>query len=337
MVLAVDEFLKLRASLPLADVRSEKEFGDGHIRHAVNIPILNNEERRLVGIDYKEKGQATAIMTGFRLVGPRFHEIIRQAEELANGKELLVHCWRGGMRSANFCKIIGMANVKTIQLQGGYKSYREKALEFFKLPMNLRIVGGLTGSGKGDILRALREKGEQVIDLEHLAAHRGSAFGALKMPPQPTTEQFQNDLFEELMTFDLTRPIWIEDESVAIGKIFLPLDFWRQMSASPVYDVSASDKGARIERLVREYGDADRTEFLAAMQCITKKLGGQNFKAAKEKLEAGDMASTIDILLTYYDKAYRAGLEKKKGRIVAKVEWSGRDIAQCVDTLLSNY
>lgn len=333
MLLSVNDFLNLRSTLPLADVRSEKEFEEGHIRSAVNIPILNNEERRAVGIDYKEKGQLEAIKTGFRLVGPRFLEIVNQADTLASGKELLVHCWRGGMRSTNFCQIIGMAKIKTIQLGGGYKSYREKALQSYKLPLKLNIIGGLTGSGKSDVLQVLRSKGEQVIDLERLANHRGSAFGGLMMPPQPTTEQFQNDLFEELMQLDLSRHVWIEDESISIGRIFLPLDFWQQMSSAPVFDVSV-DKATRIERLVNEYGSADKDEFLSAMQNITKKLGGQNFKTAREKLEEGDMASTIDILLTYYDKAYGAGLKKKSERIKASVSWDGRDVMGCAEELI---
>ena len=188
----------------MVDVRSEKEFGEGHIRKAVNIPILNNEERVAVGTDYKTKGQAEAIKTGFRLVGPRFLEIISHAEFVSGGQELLVHCWRGGMRSSNFCQIIGMARIKTHQLNGGYKAYREKALASYKVPMQLKVIGGYTGSGKSEILRALGRRGEQIIDLEALASHKGSVFGGLMMPPQPTTEQFQNDLFEELMKFDFS-------------------------------------------------------------------------------------------------------------------------------------
>lgn len=333
MIVSIDEFLKLRATLPLADVRSEKEFEEGHIRKAVNIPILNDEERIAVGTDYKQKGQAEAIKTGFRLVGPRFLEIINQAEQLTKGKELLVHCWRGGMRSANFCQILGMAKVRTIQLQGGYKVYREKALDAYKMPLQLNIIGGLTGSGKSEVLRALAKKGEQVLDLEKLAGHKGSVFGGLMMPPQPTTEQFQNELFEEIMALDPSKRVWVEDESIAIGKIFLPEPFWRQMSSAPVYDVSA-DKPARIARLVKEYGCADKVEFLAAMESITKKLGGQHFKAAKEKLLDDDMASTIEILLTYYDKAYNTGLKNKESRIRSRVTWDGRDADACARQLV---
>lgn len=333
-MIPIADFLKLRESLPVVDVRSENEFAEGHIRGAVNIPILRNEERVAVGTDYKQKGQAEAIRTGFRLVGPRFLEIINQADQVAAGGELLVHCWRGGMRSSNFCQILGMAKIKTRQLEGGYKSYREEALASYNIPMQLRVIGGFTGSGKSEILRALRQRGEQIIDLEALASHKGSVFGGLMMPPQPTTEQFQNELFEELVKLDPSRPIWVEDESIAIGKIFLPQAFWGQMSSAPVYHVEV-DKGVRIERLVREYGPSDKDAFLQAMTNITKKLGGQNFKEAKEKLLSGDMASTIDILLRYYDKAYLTGLTNKQHRIKSQIPWNGESAAACADDLIA--
>jgi tRNA 2-selenouridine synthase len=331
----LSEFLFLRKDLPIVDVRSEGEFNEGHIPGAINLPILNNEERKEVGTDYKQKGQKNAIMTGFRLIGPRLPQILDDAEKVAAGKELLVHCWRGGMRSNYFCQFVTMARIKAQSLEGGYKTYRQKALESFKLPLKLRVIGGSTGAGKSDILRALAAKGEQVIDLETLAHHKGSVFGGLMMPKQPTTEQFQNNLFEEIMKLDVERTIWVEDESLSIGRIFLPLDFWEAMSKSPVVEVELN-RGKRIERLVDEYGPADREQFLELMGKIVKRLGGQHYNAAKEKLLAGDMHSTIEILLTYYDKAYQFGLEKKKGRIVDKVAWNGSDTTDVVNHLVSN-
>lgn len=320
--------------MPVVDVRSENEFADGHMRGAVNIPILNNDERVAVGTDYKQKGQLEAIKTGFRLVGPRFLEIINRAEYVGKETGLLVHCWRGGMRSSNFCKIISMANLKSFQLEGGYKSYREKAMESYRSPLQIAIIAGHTGSGKSAVLRALREKGEQIIDLEMLASHKGSVFGGLMMPPQPTTEQFQNELFEELMGIDTTRRVWIEDESIAVGRIFLPTDFYTQMTAAPVFQLSV-DKSVRIARLVEEYGHADKYAFLGAMEGITKKLGGQHFKAAKEKLFEGDMAATIDILLNYYDKAYGTGLKNKQDRIISALSWDGNDPGACARHLIA--
>lgn len=332
----LSEFFSLRKDLPVVDVRSEGEYDQGHIPGAINIPILNNTERKSVGTDYKQKGQKEAIMTGFRLIGPRLNEIIEEATRVADGKELLVHCWRGGMRSNYFCQFVNMARVKAQSLEGGYKTYRQSALESFKLPLKLRVIGGSTGSGKSEIIRALASKGEQIIDLESLANHKGSVFGGLMMPAQPTTEQFQNDLFEAIMKLDLNRTIWIEDESLSIGRIFLPMDFWQTMSSSPVVEVELN-RGKRIERLVNEYGPADRMQFLELMGRITKRLGGQNYKAAKEKLLEGDMHTTIDILLTYYDKAYEYGLEQKRTRITSKVSWDGNDLEAVVTKMVSGF
>ncbi len=331
MQINLEEFLQLRHQLPVVDVRSEGEFQEGHIRSAINIPLLNNEERIAVGTDYKQKGQAEAIKTGFRLVGPRLFDIVIHAQQTRN--EMIVHCWRGGMRSSNFCQFVGMAGVKTHQLKGGYKVYRQHAVESFAKSFQFLIIGGCTGSGKSEILQALSRKGEQVIDLEGLAKHKGSAFGGLMMPAQPTTEQFQNELFEEIAKLDITKRIWIEDESVAIGKIFLPQDLWRTMNVGAVVEMKV-DKPVRIQRLVNEYGDANKEEFLQAMINVTQKLGGQYFNTAKEKLLEGDMFATIDILLSYYDKAYLRGLEKKKLRIKFDSSWDGISSDQFAEELI---
>jgi tRNA 2-selenouridine synthase len=328
----IKDFLSLRSSLPVVDVRSENEYTAGHIRSSVNIPLLNNAERIAVGTDYKQKGQQEAIKTGFRLVGPRLADMMDEAHKI--GDELLVYCWRGGMRSANFCQFANMSRIKTHSLKGGYKSYRQLALDVFNRPYQFVVIGGYTGSGKSEILRALSNIGEQVIDLEKLASHKGSAFGGLMMPPQPTTEQFQNDLFEETVKLDPTKRIWIEDESLAVGKIFLPRELWKQLSAGPVVELAVS-KEERIERLVNEYGSAQQIEFLEAMAKIKKKLGGQNYNEAKEKYLVGDLRASIDLLLAYYDKAYTFALEKKKDRIKLHTSWNGKDVSKFAAQLVS--
>lgn len=335
MIISIQEFFKLRDLLPIVDVRSEGEFAAGHIHSAINIPLLNNSERVAVGTDYKQKGQQEAIKTGFRLVGPRLLDIIKAAEEVATSKEAIVHCWRGGMRSSNFCQFVGMAGIKTHQLKGGYKAYRNEVLAIISKPFQFVVIGGCTGSGKTEILQALKLAGEQIIDLERLAHHKGSSFGGLKQEPQPTTEQFENNLFEELLKLDVTKRIWIEDESIAIGKVFLPQPLWRTLRSSPIVEI-VLDKVKRINRLVEEYGNANRDEFLMSMERITKKLGGQNFKAAKESLLKGDMDKVIDILLScYYDKAYRNGLESNKQRIQCSLSWDGQDAQKIASELIS--
>lgn len=332
MTVSIDEFLTLRQNLPVVDVRSEGEFETGHIKDAINVPILNNQERVAVGTDYKQKGQAEAIKTGFRLVGPRLLDIINQAEKVSPAKELLVHCWRGGMRSNNFCQFVGMAGIKTHALKGGYKVFRQKALESFAKPMNLVLLTGCTGSGKSEIIRALKASGQQVLDLETLASHKGSAFGGLFMNPQPTNEQFQNDLFEEINQLDPQKQIWVEDESIAIGHIFLPRDFWLQMNASSLVQLQV-DKEVRVRRLVEEYGKADKDEFLAIMSKIVKRLGGQHFNTAKQKLMEDDMPAVMEVLLTYYDKAYLHSIDKRKDKVKRIVEWDGVSIDQIVKGL----
>jgi tRNA 2-selenouridine synthase len=172
-----------------------------------------------------------------------------------------------------------------------------------------------------------------VIDLELLANHKGSSFGGLLQPPQPSTEQFENFLFEEILKLDETKTIWIEDESVALGKVFLPNSFWRTMGSSPVIELQVPQE-IRIERLVDEYGHAPQEKFLEAMERIVKKLGGQNFKAAKEHYLAGNLFSTIEILLYYYDRAYHTGLEKKKHRIKLQVPWNGSNSSNFAKDLI---
>jgi tRNA 2-selenouridine synthase len=322
MPISITDFFDLRQHHPVVDVRSQGEFGAGHIGGAINIPLLNNEERAVVGTTYKQKGQGDAIKEGFKLVGPRLEGIINEAERIAGGKEILVHCWRGGMRSNNFCQFVGMAGIRSQSLAGGYKAYRQVAFDSFKRPLPIILLTGCTGSGKSEVLRSLAAQGEQILDLENLACHKGSAFGGLLMPPQPTTEQFQNDLFEAISKLDTSKRVWVEDESLAIGKIFLPEDFWLTMKQRPLVQMDVS-KEVRIQRLVNEYGPADRATFLEIMGKITKKLGGQHFKEAKEKLLQGDMASTIDILLTYYDKAYLESIGKRKDHIQLTLPWDG--------------
>ncbi len=307
------------------DVRSSLEFLEGHIPHAINIPLLNNEERVAVGTDYKQKGQREAIRTGLKLVGPRLNDITTEAERIANGKEIIIHCWRGGMRSKNFAQFVGMVGVQSKVVAGGYKAYRQLAIESFQKPFSIIRLGGNTGSGKSEVLRALENCEEQFIDLEMLANHKGSAFGGLGLSAQPTTEQFQNDLFEKILLLDHTKRIWVEDESLAVGKIFLPEPFWRKMLTSPIIKMQV-DKEIRVKRLVNEYGNSNHDEFLEAMKNISKRLGGQNFLAAKEKLEEGDMDSTISILLDhYYDKAYQRSAEKKNVLIKGTLAWDGKD------------
>ncbi len=334
MELRVEDFLKLRAELPVIDVRSEGEYAAGHIPGSTNIPLLNNEQRAAVGTAYKQYGQLEAIRTGFRLIGPVLAQLIEQTERTAGARrEVIAHCWRGGMRSDYFSRFAEMARIKCHTLRGGYKAYRRLAQEYFARKWKFKIIGGYTGSGKTEILQALSQHGEQVIDLETLAKHKGSVFGGLMMPPQPTTEQFENELFEQLLKLDENRTVWIEDESIAIGKVFLPQAFWNRMNECPVIEIDAQ-REVRIQRLVGEYANADTTAFLQALEKITHRLGHQHYKQAREHVLAGNWPEAISCILNYYDKAYRNGLSRKLQRIVCRVNWDGHSVNGVVEQLV---
>lgn len=323
MILTAEAFLQLRHSLPVADVRSEAEFASGHIPGSANIPLLNNAHRAAVGIAYKMHGQLEAIRTGFQLAGPELRQIIERTEELAGpARELIAYCWRGGMRSDYFSRFAGMARITCHTLAGGYKAYRRLAHEAFSRKRHLIIIGGYTGCGKTEILQTLKRLGEQVIDLEALACHKGSVFGGLMMPTQPTSEQFENNIYEELLRLDANQIIWMEDESVAIGKVFLPQALWKQMCESPLVEIQA-DTPIRINRLVQEYAQSDVQLFLRALDSIVSRLGHQRYEEARRNVLAGNWHEAIHQILTYYDKAYRNGLERKQHRVAARFTWDG--------------
>jgi tRNA 2-selenouridine synthase len=323
-MLSVHDFLLQRKRLPVLDVRSEGEFAKGHVPGAINIPILNDAERKIVGTLYKQQGPKAAIKEGVKLVGPRLHEIIEQAEQAAAGQEVLVHCWRGGMRSNNFCWLVSRLGIQARPLQGGYKAYRAEVLQSFEQAFNFLVVSGSTGSGKTEILQTLKKQGEQIICLETLANHKGSVFGGLGLTHQPTTEQFENNLYEEIVKLDLNRRIWIEDESIAIGKIFLPQPFWKQLRNSRIVKVNVP-VDIRVKRLVADYGEVSTTDLLEATQKITTKLGGQHFKAAKESLLQNDLSTTASILLNYYDKAYDKAIVKRQDQVLAQLDFDWKD------------
>ncbi len=311
--ISVEEFINQRNDTPLIDVRSPAEYSAGHIPGAYSMPLFTNAERKRVGITYKHEGQRTAIKLGLKIVGPKMSEIVNFAESL-DSERIILHCWRGGMRSASVAWLLETVGFDVAVLTGGYKSYRRAMLDFFNKKLPIVLLGGKTGSGKTEILHAMAEEGEQVIDLEGLANHKGSAFGSFGLPPQPTTEQFQNELFFRFSHLDLNERIWLEDESSNIGKVGLPEGLWRQMCNAPivVLDISLEN---RIKRLVRDYGKFPTVKLAASIEKIGKKLGGQHKKRALLSLEEGRLEEVAEILLAYYDKSY-VFLEKKRNQII---------------------
>ncbi len=310
--------MELRKSVPVVDVRAPKEYLQGHIPQAVSMPLFTDEERAIIGTLYKQVGRDTAVEKGLELVGPKLASFVTQAKQIAPDKRIIVHCWRGGMRSGSMAWLLSMAGFRVYLLEGGYKAFRKHFLGILEqgLPQ-LKVLGGPTGSGKTELLLQMQQNGHQVIDLEGLAHHKGSSFGAINQAPQPTTEQFENELFTILSDFDLTQPIWVEDESKLIGTVHLPNALYKQMQQVPVYVVNIPLE-KRIDRLVADYTHCEKHLLEEALLRIKKRVGPQNVKAAQEALALNDFRTVAEIVLQYYDKAYAYGLQ---GREV--VDWEG--------------
>jgi len=303
------EFFQTRTKRVMLDVRAPGEFLQGHIPGARSFPLFSDDERAEIGTLYKQKGKDVAMLRGLEIVGPKLADFVRRANKMARGKGLAVHCWRGGQRSQSMAWLLRQAGFDVLTLEGGYKKFRRHVLETFEQrQLNLIVLGGKTGTGKTKILHELQAQGEQIIDLEGLAHHKGSAFGHIGESEQPTVEQFENDLFEKMLELDPARRIWIENESQGIGRVFVPQAFWNQLKKAPVYNVEVPLE-QRIQNLVGDYNGISNAELEAAFCRIEKKLGGQHLKTALDALRRGDPATAAAIALKYYDKTYQFGLE----------------------------
>ncbi len=317
----------------MIDARSEAEFAQSHIPSARNLPILNDGERKVVGTLYKEKGAEEATLKGFELVGPRFHEIQKEAIRLFPQRKIILYCWRGGMRSQILSWLLSMVGFEVYRLKGGYKTYRTFTFTEVRKERNLIVLGGKTGVGKTLLLKKLSEKDEQVLDLEALANHRGSSFGSIGLPPQPSVEQFENLMAEKLRGFDPRLPLWVENESRKIGRIILPDLFYAQMVGSPLIDLQKPAE-ERIDYIAKEYGNFPPDDLVAAVLRLKKKLGGLRTQEAIADIQAGNHTSWISNLLVYYDKTYEFDLSRHEAGKTLILELGGKTIGEQLDLLL---
>jgi tRNA 2-selenouridine synthase len=293
------------------DVRSEGEFEDGHVIGSINIPILNNEHRILVGTSYKQEGKDSAEELGYKLVSPLFEQLIAEAKKHVKENKIVVYCARGGMRSQIFSDLLSKEGIEVMRLKDGYKRYRNWCLEKFTRPHKLIVMSGKTGSQKTERLFGLHEVGEAVIDLEGLAHHKGSAFGALGQPAQPTQEHFENKLAHALF-FELKKdqPVWYENESRLIGKVRIPDTLFNTIVRSPRVEIQPSFEN-RFEFLMENYGCYSNEELIEKTQLLTKRMGLEANKKSIESLENGDKNEWLTLLMHYYDKAYEQGRLKQ--------------------------
>ena len=320
----IEEFLRLAATYPVLDVRSPGEYKHAHLPNAISFPLFSDEERKVVGTAYKQQSREQAIKFGLDYFGVKMRKMVEEAEgiidnwqktigkDASSNRTLLVHCWRGGMRSGAVAWLLDLYGFKVYTLVGGYKAFRKWSLSQFEKQYSFRILGGYTGSGKTYLLENLQKEGETTIDLEGLAHHKGSAFGNIGMPAQPSQEQFENKLALELSASALSnKPIWLEDESQRIGDVNLPISIWKQMRQNEVYFVDIPFE-ERLKHIVLEYGKLEKERLVNAVIRIKKRLGGLETKEAVNALIEDRTEDCFRILLTYYDKWYSKGLHNRE-------------------------
>ena len=310
----------------IIDVRSPAEYEHAHIPTALNLPLFDNEEREMIGTTYKKQSREAAIKAGLPLFGNKMLPMIETVESWIAAAQkdkdltkptIYVHCWRGGMRSAAVAWLLDLYGYKVIQLTGGYKAYRNWVLAQFTIPYSLKVLGGYTGSGKTEILHALQEKNYAVIDLEGIAHHKGSAFGAIGQLPQPSQEMFENILAKKLWEVNKNnKPIWIEDESQRIGTVLIPTTLFHLMRNSTCYFMTIPFE-QRLSFIVEAYGKFDAQSLIEATERIQKRLGGLETKNALAHIMQSELKEAFSILLKYYDKWYE---KNTQNQVPPKVE-----------------
>jgi len=334
MVFEINAAEAYQLSLPVIDVRSPSEYAQGHIPEALNIPLFTDIERAHIGTVYKNISQNQAIELGYKYAEPKQISYIQNAFNVAPDGRAIVHCLRGGMRSVAFSKLLCENGFTEIyRLSGGYKAYRHAVLEAFNNTFRLMVLGGFTGSGKTYILNEMRNMGEQVLDLEALAMHKGSAFGSIGKLPQTSTEQFENILHKNLSVFDNTRTIWVEDESNNIGSNIIPKPFFLQMRNAMLFFIKIPIE-KRIELLVEDYAECPKENLAVAIKKISKRLGPQNEKQALKLLENEEFEDVAEIMLKHYDKAYLKGVLHRNAAKVYDITLQDTAHRQNASTLL---
>lgn len=324
--LNINDFLLQSAGHLVLDVRSPAEYKHAHIPGSVSLPLFNDEERATIGTLYKQNGREAAMMKGLEYYGTNMQRILSELEKITTDKVLFVHCWRGGMRSGVVAWMLDLFGYKVGTLNKGYKAFRSLVLSSFNEPRRLVILGGKTGSAKTAVIQQLFQQSQQVIDLEQLACHKGSAFGALGEASPPSQEQFENDLFMKFRETNAAIPVLLEDESQRIGPVNIPNALWAQMRGAPVLYLEIPFE-ERLQHLVKTYGGFALEDLKASTLRIRKRLGGLQTTNTIQLLENGEYRSAFSILLQYYDRTYMRATEQRNSTMIRRVESTTTDAA----------
>ena len=344
-LLDIQQFMARRdAGLPVVDARSPAEYAHGHIPGALNIPTLSDDERARVGTAYAKGGPEAAVHLALNLVGPQLAGKLAHARETLRSclpsprghtrPEVLLHCWRGGMRSNAMAWLLELGGYSALVLEGGYNSYRRHVRQTLATcPAPVLVLGGMTGSGKTAMLHALAERGHQVIDLEGLANHRGSAFGAVGLGAQPSGESMENALCEMWRSLDPSRPVWLEDEDKRIGNIALCDEFFSHIRTGRLVLVEIPFE-TRVNYLAGEYAAPQWQNMLTTcLWRLEKRLGSERTRRCADDIAAGRYREAVAEVLVSYDALYRRQLEKHGRPPFAVLQLATHDTALAAEQL----
>jgi tRNA 2-selenouridine synthase len=361
----IETFLRFLNEYPVFDVRSPEEFLHAHIPCAFTLPLFTDEQRKIIGTAYKQQSRQTAVKIGLEYFSERMKFILGEVEESIkswqkiNRKEttnpgkqtVLIHCWRGGMRSGAVAWLLNLYGCKVYTLSGGYKSFRTWVLALFEKEYKINVLGGYTGSGKTALLGEIKKMGNNIIDLEKLANHKGSAFGSLGEKSQPGQEMFENLLALELYTVTRTEDktngphypkinseeVWLEDESKHIGTLGIPNALWNQMRKSPLFflDIPFEE---RLKYIISTYGSFEKEKLADSIMKIQKRLGGLETKKAISYLYEDNFTECFAILLKYYDKLYHNSLLNRENidSVLNKIPCTTVDISNTQKFCIQN-
>ncbi|MCL2336972.1 MAG: tRNA 2-selenouridine(34) synthase MnmH [Firmicutes bacterium] len=298
------------SQIPMVDLRSPGEFAEATIPGAYNAPLLDNDERALVGKTYKQASPDRARELAMEIVAPKLPRFVKTVKSIAPGGEVNIFCWRGGERSRFAGLILDFMGLKVNRLKGGFKAYRHYVLAYLNgtLPHRAIVLHGLTGVGKTELLLALERAGYPVLDLEKLAAHRGSVFGKIGQPASPGQKMFEGQIQDCLRRLEKTGVFVVECESKRLGNLLVPDTVLNAMHSGYRVLVYAPVP-LRVRRIKKDYFTATEGNLQTlreAIQRLARHLGGGKTEELNSRLEAGEVEQVINFLLThYYDPLYK--------------------------------
>jgi tRNA 2-selenouridine synthase len=327
----------------LIDVRTPAEFAEATIPGAVNVPIFSNEERIRVGSLFKQQGKRVARKLGVELVAPKIPWLMEQVENLRpdHSGPVIVFCWRGGMRSLAMTSFMNLAGIPARQLLGGHKGFRRKVVDYFEQQQwpPIFVLRGLTGVGKTRVLHQLQQLDYPVVDLEGLANHRGSAFGALGLEPQPAQKMFDALLWQRLEQLKDKPYLVTEGESLHIGRLMVPKSFHQAMQIQTSIWLTASLE-VRTQIILEDYPALDqlREQFKRPINALKERLGSKVVSEFLELLNSGQWDKLVrELMVRYYDPLYLHTLPEQRVEVGLETIDSGvQQVAIALDKLTEN-